>query len=467
LRIPAAASTALNCHNPSVKAPLFYDLSQIGKGSRNLGRSPQKGSPAGGSWHPIPCRDNIGLKDDLLPVTNSAFPQLSSKKCRWAPVIAPCEALMTAHSLFQFPEEQQNPSSISTCLAGIDEDRPRLLELRTESGTLYVCPSRWQRLRLLWMFRHFHVLPREVLSRRDQHLIEKLSRSAAIAPSQPVPRTAILGVVEKPRIKPMASAPRVVAMPAERKAPQTAPASPLVPGLPSPGLHQRLFFDKHGTKYRESTNRRLRETGLPFRQWGAVACLAAVCLLVIAAKFFVGSSPAKTAQINKPAVPTALVTQHARRTLRPAAPAPTHRPTPPLPAATTVARHAAPLTSPSELSFARKTPAPALTKSHPITPSAPRAFVSELPQGHFAAPIMADPSQVGELHLKALIAADGSVKDVTVVSGDPKLAEAGIRAVRRWHYNPYEASATQAERETLINMKFFGEDTVSVTSVAR
>ena len=80
---------------------------------------------------------------------------------------------------------------------------------------------------------------------------------------------------------------------------------------------------------------------------------------------------------------------------------------------------------------------------------------------------MGDPSQVGELHLKALIAADGSVKDVTVVGGDPKLAEAGIRAVRRWHYNPYEASATQAERETLINMRFFGEDAVTVTSVAR
>jgi hypothetical protein len=110
-----------------------------------------------------------------------------------------------------------------------------------------------------------------------------------------------------------------------------------------------------------------------------------------------------------------------------------------------------------------------LTKSLSIAPSAPgqRPFVSELPQGHFAAPIVADPNQVGELHLKALIAADGSVTDVTVVSGNPKLAEAGMRAVRRWHYNPYEASATQAERETLINMKFFGEDAVSVTSVAR
>jgi Gram-negative bacterial TonB protein C-terminal len=381
---------------------------------------------------------------------------------------------MTTHSLFQFPEEQPTPSTVGSCLAGTEEDGARLLELRTESGTLYVCPSKWQRLRLLWTFRHFHVLPREVLSRRDQHLIEKLSRSGVITPTHPVPRTAILGVVEKPQIKPMGSAPRVVTMPTERKAPQIVPVNPLVPGLPSPGLHQRLFFDRPGAKNwgPAVTNRPVRESGLPFRQWGAVACLAVVCLSVIVVKTFVVSSSSKTAQINKPVTTTAPVTQHAMRALSPAAPStasgkPRLRSAPPLPAATTVARHAAPLTSPSEPSFARHTSVAAFAKSLPITPSAPRTFVSELPQGHFAPPIVADPNQVGELHLKALIAPDGSVKDVTVVSGDPKLADAGIRAVRRWHYNPYEASATQAERETLINMKFFGEDAVSVTSVAR
>src|SRR5271156_2693459 len=160
------------------------------------------------------------------------------------PVFAPCEALMNTHSLVQFPEEQPASSAISSCLAGTDENRPQLLELRTESGTLYICPSKWQRLRLLWTFRHFHVLPQQVLSRRDQHLIEKLSRSAVITPAQPVPRTAILGVVEKPRIRPLGSAPRVVTMRAERTAPPTPPVSSLIPGLPSPGLHQRLFFDK-------------------------------------------------------------------------------------------------------------------------------------------------------------------------------------------------------------------------------
>jgi len=374
---------------------------------------------------------------------------------------------MTTHSLFQFPDEKPDPSTVTSCLAGTGEDGPRLLELRTESGTVYVCPSKWQRLRLLWMFRHFHVLPREVLSRRDQHLIEKLLRSSVVTPARPVSRTSVLGVVEKPRIKPMGAAPRLVTMPAERKAPQAVPASPFVPGLPSPGQHQRLFFDKPGAK---STHQQSQDRGLPFRQWGAVGSLAAACLLVIVAKFFVVSSPSKTAHVEKPSSPSAQATQQTMRALPSAATAPANgkrKPAPLLPAATTVARHAAPLTSPSQPPVVRHTPAALLTKSMPSTSSAPRTFVSELPQGHFAPPIVADPNQVGELHLKALIAADGSVKDVTVVSGNPKLAEAGIRAVRRWHYNPYEASATQAERETLINMKFFGEDAVSVTSVAR
>lgn len=368
---------------------------------------------------------------------------------------------MNTHFLVQFPEEHPTPSSISSCLAGTEEDRPHLLELRTESGPIYVCPSKWQRLRLLWTFRHFHVLPQQILSRRDQHLIEKLRRSAVITPALPVPRSAILGVVEKPRVKPMAAAPHVVTMRTERKAPQTSPAVTFVPGLPTPGQHQRLFFERPGTKNMEpaATSGKGRERGVPFRQWGAVAWLAAICLLVIVAKSFVVPPPSKTAQVTKPAAPSAPVTQSVVRPLPPVAPSPAvekpkHRlaPAPP-PSVTTVAR--------------KETFVAALPKSNTPFAADPRQFVSELPQGHFASPVVADSNEVGELHLKALIAADGSVKDVTVVSGDPKLAQAGIRAVRRWHYNPYEASATQAERETLINMRFFGQDAVSVTSVAR
>jgi Gram-negative bacterial TonB protein C-terminal len=93
-------------------------------------------------------------------------------------------------------------------------------------------------------------------------------------------------------------------------------------------------------------------------------------------------------------------------------------------------------------------------------------LVSELPQGHFAHPVVSEPNLVGELQLKALIGADGRVKQVTVLSGNPKLAEAGMRAVRQWHYAPYQVLGSPVEVETHIKMNFFGEDAVSVASVS-
>ena len=42
-----------------------------------------------------------------------------------------------------------------------------------------------------------------------------------------------------------------------------------------------------------------------------------------------------------------------------------------------------------------------------------------------------------------------------------------MRAVRQWHYAPYEVLGSPVEVETRIKMSFFGEDAVSVASVAQ
>jgi outer membrane biosynthesis protein TonB len=105
----------------------------------------------------------------------------------------------------------------------------------------------------------------------------------------------------------------------------------------------------------------------------------------------------------------------------------------------------------------------------PAAPSAASAwrFVAELPPGYFAHPVVSDRNLVGELQLKALIGADGSVKEVTVLSGSRKLAQAGMRAVRQWHYSPYLVQGSPVEVETQIKMSFFGPDAVSIASVAK
>jgi hypothetical protein len=355
---------------------------------------------------------------------------------------------MSIRPLIFFPEELHSTLADGKRFGGAADNPAQLLEVRTESGTVYICPSRWQRIRLRWAFRHFYILPPQVLSRRNQLLIEKLSRSAQVTPPLPVARETIFGVVEKPRTR-STDAHRVIPMPA-----------------PDRNLAAARGSTSASAKY-GATNGRTRG----FRQWGALGVLAAACLLLVVARVSGVFSPA-----SKPVATARPIEQAAARVSPPAAPLPVgKKPTHPIlsPALkpTLVARESAQPVSVSEPQTVESGPAVSHVEA-PLTPIAPSGaseplFVSGLPQGHLVEPVVSDPNLVGELHLKALIGADGAVKDVTVVSGDPKLAEAGMRAVRRWHYGQYQALGRQGEGEALIRMNFFGQDAVSVTSDAR
>jgi hypothetical protein len=368
-----------------------------------------------------------------------------------------------------------------------------LLELRTPSGAVYVRPSRWQRIRLQWAFRHFHELPLQVLSRRDQRLIEKLFQSAVVTPTSPVAGITLLGVVENVHPKPPATPARVVTM-----QPQAAPAKPFrpmpwTPAVLSPDFSQRRKEKDIKQMFGTAKSRDVRN--VPFRQWGALGALAAVCITVIVASFY-GILPLrpvvqKTAPVKH--APTLPAPAQASTNIKPpAAMAPAHA-APPTPATTLAPKHPATpsLTEPAPphnelaslengidrptiVTNAKRPIVPSVTtisepiEQGPITPASTsvRLLVSELPQGHFAHPVVSEPNLVGELQLKALIGADGLVKQVTVMSGNPKLAEVGMRAVRQWHYAPYQVLGSPVEVETQIKMSFFGEDAVSVASVA-
>ena len=360
-----------------------------------------------------------------------------------------------------------------------EENGPQLLELRTNSGAVYVRPSPWQRVRLQWTFRHFHVLAPEVLSRRDRRLIEKLSQSAVVTPSLPVAGNSVLGVVEEARSKfPAsgfpASANRVVPPRAERPAwrPFLAPA-------PSSGLLSPYW----SVGLKQTQKREVRDSG--FQQWGALGTLAAVCVVVIVASSY-AIPRLRTEQMSHPqahSTPREHAANHIKAPdLHPAA----AKRLPLSPVAVAVAnpdkpKHLVASSAPepalvhpeppsrqliSSLGASRPVlPAPdRILASTPVVPSAPPEprFVAEFPQGPFAHPVVSEPNLVGEVQLQALIGADGSVKDVTVLSGSPKLAEVGMRAVRQWHYNPYQVLGNPVEVETKIKMNFFGQDAVSI-----
>ncbi len=60
----------------------------------------------------------------------------------------------------------------------------------------------------------------------------------------------------------------------------------------------------------------------------------------------------------------------------------------------------------------------------------------------------------GQVVLQAVIAKDGSVQSVKVVSGNPVLGEAAAEAVRQWRYQPYLLNGEAVEVETQVQVNF-------------
>ena len=82
----------------------------------------------------------------------------------------------------------------------IDKLESGVLRVMTPLGPRYVQLSFWQRLYLLWMFRHFHTLPHLVLSPRQQRLIEDLcaeQRFVSVPYADGRGEPVVLGTVER------------------------------------------------------------------------------------------------------------------------------------------------------------------------------------------------------------------------------------------------------------------------------
>lgn len=60
----------------------------------------------------------------------------------------------------------------------------------------------------------------------------------------------------------------------------------------------------------------------------------------------------------------------------------------------------------------------------------------------------------GTVRIHAVIAKDGSVKDLEVVSGDPLLMDAALKAVRQWRYQPTMLNGEPVDVSTTIHVAF-------------
>jgi protein TonB len=97
----------------------------------------------------------------------------------------------------------------------------------------------------------------------------------------------------------------------------------------------------------------------------------------------------------------------------------------------------------------------------PPDPPQKRIRISELSEAQLidrVMPIYPVPAQrvgiQGDVKLHALIARDGSIQSLSLISGHPLLVQAAVEAVRRWKYRPYILNGQAVEVETLITVSF-------------
>ena len=377
-----------------------------------------------------------------------------------------------------------------------------VVELRTDVGRLYVCPTLWQRLYLRWTFRNFHSLPQQILNRRQKRLIEGLSRNAILTPAERVPASAIIGIVENMRVLALPSTAEMAeatatARPAvsdekfvllgkaeetvlESSAPapaETAPAKRAV--APEVASHKpadspaseipeaiapAMSREDHGS---EPAGRR--------KAW-AVALIGASVAGVLVLVFWtaplwrlpqLGNShapvpavPLSVAGQQKPeAAPVANAPrkhegESATAVAKPIIMSESRPAAKPLPPAVSAAASA----SPRGFKQAAAAPAP----PNPALDSAALPQIEEAPRSGFIYPVAPNPNLVGKVVLKAVVGSDGTVKQVEVLSGDRALAAAAVRAVRQWHYAPARADGRTGDAETHVTISFLGDDAVSV-----
>jgi len=82
----------------------------------------------------------------------------------------------------------------------IDKLSAGIVLVQTPIGPRYVMPSFLQRVYLLWVFRHFPILPHAVLSRRQQRMIDRLcsqQRFASVAYVDHMDEAPVIGTIER------------------------------------------------------------------------------------------------------------------------------------------------------------------------------------------------------------------------------------------------------------------------------
>jgi Gram-negative bacterial TonB protein C-terminal len=370
--------------------------------------------------------------------------------------------------------------------------RTGLVELRAKSGSVYISPSLWERVRLLWTFRNFHSLPRQVLNHREQHLIDKLCRTGTVRRA-PLTRASVIGAVENVELLPesQVETPTSTGKLVSMRVPLPDAVAPKAVGSEGISiLSNRAVRDRRaawGFGRRPSNVHRIREfrsyagqeharkeapwtmwSANRFPAWGRWALAGVFALTPVwlplhyrknrpAASRVVtqGTIEASQAFSRSPALASASPLSKARPKETIPHPIMQDR-VPPLSPTRTALRDQG-KTSPTQ---ALASPQPLTADDKSLRPE--RLRIREAPTS-FDYPTLPDPELTGRVSLKAVIGRDGAVTTVDVLSGKPALAKAAIQAVKHWRYHTHEVDGNAVEAETNIEINFHGDEVVSVS----
>ncbi len=381
----------------------------------------------------------------------------------------------------------------------LDKLESGIVALETEYGPVYVQPSGWQRLYLLWTFRHFNSLPLKTLNSRQRKLVERLPRCGARGLWSGLDRMQVIGTVEGAKAPSSSLSPESITHtePAETVFVHSEVFSP----FPSLDLHEENEIPDEGMPIQPSTLARRRghlKTALAF----ATAAIFAV-VAVNAWHRFQPMEASKTASVSaRTPVAENGYTEVAAQSDTTTAPMQTPSPSvdqTPLDQTGQPANIFAPSQSEAKLSASRlsiekpaaiisplepeaihstvkQTPAEdnateVRKKGNPIVASIQKDKVQEeTPRIQFSGPPRRliypdypDTKVRGKVSLKAVIGGDGRVREVKILSGNKILSAAAARAVRQWRYDPFYKDGEPVETETNVSVLFVSADVISLS----
>lgn len=375
--------------------------------------------------------------------------------------------------------------------------RTGLVELRTKLGPVYVNPSFWERVHLLWTFRNFRSLPKQVLNEREQRLIDNLCRTAVVRRAVPTAETSIIGIVENVDLIPMynmeTSAPmrkivnmsvtNVDVMPSRAVGGISVPfkwaargAGHVVETLrPRGGIHSISEAQSPHPEQRPTTHHsRLRSLAGEFGYWSGWSVIGLCGLAVIGIRLDLQKWQPTTSVTAAPAVATVqsshresvLITPNSihstvaeAKKIQPSTPQ-----TGPIKTVVAAAKAPIPIKTRTDSSHAANPPHGAIGEMKiPLDPQrSQRLQIAEAP-ARWSYPTAPDSSLTGNVVLKAVVGKNGNVTEIEVISGKRTLANAATQAVKHWKYRTHEIDGIAVEAEANIKIKFLGDDAVSVS----